>query len=133
MEVFVDTSAIYALLSQSDPRHGDAVDGLTALQRADATLVSSSFVLHETVSLLQARLGVGAVRRFSARVAPHLEAVWIDQELYARALSTLLSTESRKVSLTDWTSFEVMRERRIDHAFAFDDDFERQGFELIGR
>jgi len=32
-----------------------------------------------------------------------------------------------------WTSFEIMRRRGIGTAFAFDDDFARQGFELVPR
>ena len=131
MEVFVDTSAIYALLSKNDPRHADALRGLATLERSAASLVSSSFVLHETVSLLQARLGVEAVRRFAARIEPHLDIVWVPRAAYDRALSALLAADRREVSLTDWTSFEVMRARGMERAFAFDDDFERQGFELI--
>jgi len=31
----------------------------------------------------------------------------------------------------DWTSFELMRRRRVVRALAFDDDFVKQGFELV--
>jgi uncharacterized protein len=43
----------------------------------------------------------------------------------------VLAAGRRQISLVDWTSFTVMRERTITHAFAFDDDFERQGFETF--
>jgi predicted nucleic acid-binding protein len=58
----------------------------------------------------------------------------VDREgLYARAVSTLHAASKRQVSLTDWTSFEVMRKRGIEAVFAFGDHFEEQGFELISR
>jgi predicted nucleic acid-binding protein len=33
--------------------------------------------------------------------------------------------------LVDWVSFEVMRRERIESAFAFDADFDAQGFRTI--
>ena len=43
----------------------------------------------------------------------------------------LLAADKRNVSLTDWTSFEVMRDRGIDLAFAFDPGFAAQGFDVL--
>jgi uncharacterized protein len=43
----------------------------------------------------------------------------------------VLAAGRRQISLVDWTSFTVMRERSITHAFAFDNDFESQGFETF--
>lgn len=47
-------------------------------------------------------------------------------------MSALLGAGRGDVSLVDWTSFELMRERGTDAAFAFDDDFPAQGFTLLG-
>ena len=49
-----------------------------------------------------------------------------DRERQA-AVSSLLAG-SMKVSLVDWTSFEVMRAEGMREAFAFDEDFRKQGF-----
>jgi len=40
----------------------------------------------------------------------------------------MLAAGRRDVSLVDWTSFELMRQRGVDHAFAFDVDLDDQGF-----
>jgi predicted nucleic acid-binding protein len=127
----LDTSAIYALLVPEDEQHEHARGILASLDQTDVELVSSSFVLQETVALLQARIGVSAVRVFQERVFPVLEIEWIARDLYERAVATLLAASKRQVSLTDWTSFEVMRQRGIKAAFAFDDHFKEQGFELL--
>ena len=96
-----------------------------------ARLVTSSFVFLETVTLLQARVGVAAVRIFYRDVLPVLDLVWVGEDLLHRAMAALLASSHRKVSLTGWSSFVLMRERGIVHAFAFDEDFARQGFELV--
>lgn len=126
--IFVDTSAIYALLVAEDEKHDHAKAILASLPEDEANLVSSSYVLQETVALLQARIGVPAVRTFQQMAVPALEIVWITESLYQRAMAALLAAAKRGVSLTDWTSFEVMRERGIERAFAFDRHFAEQGF-----
>ncbi|MBM3463229.1 MAG: type II toxin-antitoxin system VapC family toxin [Armatimonadetes bacterium] len=129
--VFVDTSALYALMVSGDCFHKAAVETLAQLERKDAALISSSFVLQETVTLLQARHGMATVRSFHADFQPLLDIRWIEATLYERALAALLASGSRQVSLTDWSSFEVMRSEALDTAFAFDPHFQRQGFTLL--
>lgn len=129
--VFVDTSGIYAFLVPEDTNHRASLRVAKELEAEGVSLVSTSYVVHETVALLQARSGVDAVRRFHEAVVPGMEVVWIDAETHGRGMSALLAARNRKVSLTDWTSFEVMRDRGIDRAFAFDPHFRRRGFRLL--
>ena len=129
--VYLDTSAIYALLVPEDDEHERSRAILAFLDQMDAELVTSSYVLQETAALLQSRIGVSAVRIFQEKLFPVLEIEWITRDLYERAVVALLAASKRQVSLTDWTSFEVMRKRGIKAAFAFDDHFEEQGFELV--
>ena len=99
---------------------------------ADRTrLVASSYVAHETIALVHRRFGVEAVRRWKTLAEPLLEIVWIEQELHTRALAALLAAGKRDVSLTDWSSFEAMRSEEIRRVFAFDPDFDLQGFQTI--
>jgi predicted nucleic acid-binding protein len=129
--VFADTSALYAFLVAEDENHERAKSILAALRAEAPTLVSSSYVIQETVALLQTRIGVPAVRTFQQIVAPALEVAWIEGALHERAMAALLAAGKRDVSLTDWTSFEVMRDRGIERAFAFDPDFADQGFVVL--
>ena len=130
-EVFVDTSALFALLVETDENHQAAHAAVPSLRDHDASLVTSSFVVLETVTLLQSRIGVAAVRIFYRDLLPLLKVAWIDEDLLHRAMSALLASSRRRISITDWSSITLMRERGIVHAFAFDDDFARQGFELV--
>lgn len=130
--VFVDTSALYAVLDRDDRNHPLAARGWNRLLDgiADDTVegCTHSSVLVETTALVQHRLGMPAVRALHDLLVPVLEVVWVDPQLHRRAVAALLAADRRDVSLVDWTSFEVMRERGIDTAFAFDDDFAARGF-----
>jgi predicted nucleic acid-binding protein len=129
--VFVDTSAIYALLVAEDLQHARARAILAALHREDTSLVSTSFVVHESAALLKARIGISAVRTMHRDVLPVLDVEWVGATGFERAMLSLLSASRRDVSLADWASFDTMRQRGIDRAFAFDPHFTEQGFTLV--
>ena len=130
-EVFVDTSALYAWLVEADENHQAAIGAAPWLRSRGASLVTSSFVVHETVALLQARIGVAAVRIFYRDVLPLLDVVWVGEDLLHRSMAALLASSRRTISLTDWSGITIMREREIGQVFAFDGDFARQGLELV--
>src|SRR5207245_5944209 len=63
--VFVDTSAFYALADRTDRLHSSAVRFVETNERL---LVTSSFVVHETVTLIRMRLGHAAAVAFGRRL-----------------------------------------------------------------
>jgi predicted nucleic acid-binding protein len=133
--VFVDTSALYAGLDSTDANGARAAPIWTRLlhgvEVGTTELVTHSSVVVESVALVPRRLGMAATRVLLDEFVRSMTVVWVDAELHARATTALLAANRRDVSLVDWTSFEVMRERAIDVAFAFDDDFAKQGFTLL--
>lgn len=128
--VFVDTSALLALVVGSDEAHEEAREGFGRLRAERASLVTSSYVLVETYALLQSRIGLGAVRVFREAFAPLLDVLWVDEVVHEQALDALLLRDARRLSLVDATSFALMQAGRIDRAFAFDTHFREQGYTL---
>ena len=131
IEIFTDTSALYALLDRNDRVHRSAAIAFDRIDRETSELITTSYVVLETVSLVHARLGSAAVRDWRDTFEPLLTIEWISRDLHDRGMVALTSAAKRQVSLTDWTSFEFMRSRRIAKAFAFDPHFREQGFELL--
>jgi predicted nucleic acid-binding protein len=129
--VFVDTSALYALLDRNDAQHTKARKILKRLLEREALLLTHSYVLVETFALVQRRLGLEAVRALDRDLVPVLEVIWIDKGLHQEAVEALLSLERPSVSLVDQVSFALMRQRGLRSAFAFDDDFRQEGFKLL--
>jgi predicted nucleic acid-binding protein len=129
--VFVDTSAVLAFLSPTDESHEPARRAFERLQAREAPLVTTSFVLVEIYALLGRRMGLEAVETFRKDFAPLLEIVWVDADLHEAGLDLLSGRRIRDLSLVDAVSFLVMRQRRLDEAFAFDRHFRDEGFAAV--
>jgi predicted nucleic acid-binding protein len=131
--IFVDTSAFFAILDRDDDAHASARATWTTLLSRDRPplLLTSSYVLVESFALIQARLGLGAVRELQDALLPVVSVHWVQTHDHAAAVSVLLAANRRRLSLVDCTSFEIMRRLGIQRAFAFDSHFAEQGFELV--
>lgn len=128
MEVFVDSSALLALLDADEPRHAAAAKAWRRLLDADALLISSNYVLVEAIAVAQRRFGVAGARSLLQDFAPLFELVWVDQELHSRGIAAMLAASRRHLSLVDCVSFELMRARGLTNAFTLDRHFSEQGF-----
>lgn len=131
MTTFADTSALYAVLDADDAFHERARAAWSSLLSEDETLVATNYVLLETFALVQARLGIDAVRGFSDDLLPLIRTAWVTQEDHRGAVQALLAADRRELSLVDCSSFLVMRKLGLESAFTFDEDFEDQGFKTV--
>jgi predicted nucleic acid-binding protein len=129
--VFVDTSAILALLNADDSSHRAARRAFAALAREGARLFTTSYILVETYALLGRRHGREAINRFRHDFAPLLEVVWVDAELHEAGLDVLAKSAARSISLVDAVSFAALRARGAHRVFAYDRHFASAGFEPV--
>jgi predicted nucleic acid-binding protein len=128
--VFVDTSALYAVLDRDDSNHAQARAAWERLLKDGATLVTTNYVLVETSALVQHRLGVGALRTLHEDIIPLLTTEWVTESRHAAGVSAVLTAARKRLSLVDCVSFQVMREIGLREAFSFDAHFAEQGFEV---
>jgi predicted nucleic acid-binding protein len=131
VSAFVDTSAFYALLVRTDAGHGAVREAFGNLLDAGRPLWTTSFVIVETMALLQHRIGLAAARDFDEDVLPVVRVHWVDEALYRRGTDRLWREDRRHVSLVDSVSFEFMKGQGIVVALAIDPDFAAAGFELV--
>jgi len=129
--VFADTSALFALLVRNDYMHVQAGKIFAQCMHDEVQLLSSSYILVETMALLQRRVGMDAVIDFHEKIVPLLDIVWVDGEWHGKAMTRLLALQKREVSLVDCLSFVIMETREISHAFSFDRHFADYGFTLL--
>ncbi len=129
MSIFVDTSAIFAVLSSDDSNHEQAKQEWSNLLTREEELVSTNYVLVEVIALVQRRLGMEAIRIFETDVVSVLEIDWVSEVQHRTAMRKMLAASNRQLSLVDFVSFDAMRRLGIKTAFAFDEDFVQQGFE----
>jgi predicted nucleic acid-binding protein len=129
--IFVDTSALYALADRADPRHREAVGLFEAMLSEGEILLTHNYVLVEAIALVQHQIGLAPAIKL-AKSADGFEVMWVDRALHEDASQLLQRASQRRMSLVDHVSFLVMRERRVEQAFAFDPDFAAEGFRLVG-
>jgi predicted nucleic acid-binding protein len=131
MSVYVDTSALLAVLDADDQQHARAAAAWRTLIETEEELVVTNYVLVETFALVQGRLGLKAVRTLQQDIVPMLQVAWVTEEGHGAAVTALLTAARRRLSLVDCASFDTMRRSGLTRAFAFDRHFGEQGFEQI--
>lgn len=131
MIVFLDTSAVLAVLDTDEEHHKRASAAWERLIQSGAQIITSNYVVVETCALLQRRFGLEAVRTFCSDIEPMLRVEWVTQAQHGAARMALLTAARRKLSLVDCTSFQLMRELGVSRAFSFDRHFRELGFEII--
>ena len=129
--VFVDTSALLALLVVNDVAHEAARAAFERLRTREAALLTTSYVLVELYALVARRIGLAAVAEVRARLAPLLDVVWVTEDLHERALDLVLERGQSAFSLVDAASLLTIRDRRIHEVFAFDRHFEAEGLTQV--
>lgn len=128
--VFVDTGAWVALRYRRDQYHETARRLAERLERERFGLVTTEWVLGESVTLLKARGAVTAALALGESVFGGRLGHLVDStvERRARAWELFVRYKDRRVGWVDCTSFAVMEELGLRRFFGFDDDFVRAGF-----
>jgi len=106
MNCFTDTSAFYAVLDRDDENHPQAGRLWKKIIENEFRLVTTNYVIVETVALLQSRIGMEAVRVFHEDILPlvHQDAPkHSDQTLYSRS-------NSWKTALAASSLFNLLQE-----------------------
>ena len=129
--IFVDTGPFVAKYDVSDARHADAVRGFARIASEGRHWATSSFVLCETLTLLE-RFAGGKFAAQAGRLLHSSSLTIVEPELSDRkaALSLLEKYADQRAGYCDCVSFAIMRRLRLRDAFAFDRHFEQAGFGL---
>ena len=124
--IFADTGAWYAFVDKSDAHH---VAASQFVQNLTTPLVTSTYILDETVTLIKLHVGHSAAVRFgeSLRQQQIARLVKITEQDEDRAWEIFVRHHDKEFSFTDCTSFALMERLQVDTAFAFDDHFRQYG------
>ncbi len=127
--VFVDTSALYALVDRDDGHHKEAISIAQGLREQGSQILTTNYIVAETHVLILSRIGHHVARRWLRDLSLLQYQVTEDDQAAAKAL--ILTHTDKDYSLTDATSFSLMRRLGITRAFAFDDHFAQIGYEML--
>jgi uncharacterized protein len=125
--VFADTFYFFALLSDKDEAHAEAVEWSKAYH---GRLVTTEWVLIELADGLassQQRHLFPQIRR-DLLTNPRYQVISLDFQLYEQGLLLYEARPDKEWSLTDCISFVVMKRDGITDALTGDNHFEQAGF-----
>jgi predicted nucleic acid-binding protein len=129
MTAFVDTSFYIARIMPHDQWHEKAVRAA----RPGSTFLTSSLVINETVSLLQARGFSSAASAFlrETRLNQDISIVYPDAAMQCEGWDLFARWGSTGASAIDCVSFAMMRKLSLRKAFTFDEHFRVAGFDIL--
>ena len=131
MSVFIDTSAIIAFMLSDDAYYRQSYNIFSRLLEEKHIIISSNYLFLETLNLLNSRIGLEAVKLLRNNILPVIKIYWVDEQLHNNCMNIQIASNRKKISLVDYTSFEIMRKLDIRQAFTFDRHFKDMGFEMI--
>ena len=119
--IFVDTGAWIALINQRDQYHRDAVAVFEGLQQQEIRLLTTDYVIDETVTRLRYDTNHTLAVEFLNRIelleeTEILTIAEIDKNIFEQAKALFRQYDSVQLSFTDCTSFVICRANHISEA-----------------
>ena len=127
--VFVDSSALFALVDATDQWHDEARRALTALISQARPLFTSNLVLTETYALVSRHFGPAAALDWLQGFDFSL--VFQTPADHERASTLLSQHRGWGFSYVDTASFAIMEREATNTALAFDEHFRQYGWNLF--
>lgn len=129
-KIMVDTSALMALFNPEDQYHEEAIsfrDNFILLYKVK--LFTTNYIYSETMSHLT-MLGPKVLKRLdhTIRTPPKddplgMTEIWVEKNIIPEAVQIYFKYLEHDFSITDCTTFVLMKKHNILAAFSFDDDY----------
>lgn len=131
--LFVDTGGWMACVDADAPTCVQARAARDAALARGEVLVTTDFVMDETLTLIRVRLGLDAAEAWWRSVEGSRRVRWeqIDVGRAEKARHAFFRHSDKEWSFTDCTSLVVMRELKLKHALTTDHHFAQMGFQVV--
>lgn len=122
-----------ALINKKDQNHQRARDYYFENLSSGLILVSTNFVICETLNFLRSRISLQTAIKFrnSAYSSSVLEITYVTHDIEEEAFAIFKKYTDKDFSFTDCTSFATMKHLNLNAAFTFDKHFKHIGFEMF--
>lgn len=136
--LFLDTSGLFAYFHPDATEHTVAsafVDGIGNGEFPYRPLFTSTYVVDELVTLLQSKgRGEWAIDAYETLAASEsITVLGETDEAFAAVGDRLRTYAGEEISFTDHLCAVLMERERVDHVFAYDDDYARFGLTVVPR
>lgn len=131
--VFVDTGGWMACADRADPAYASCSAARDAVLEAGRALITTDFVVDETLTLIRFRLGLDAANAWWQQIDGSARLRWerVEHDRFERARQLFFHYRDKDLSFTDCTSIAVMRELKLRTVITTDRHFHQVGFEVL--
>lgn len=131
--VFVDTGGWMACADHADPAHAPCRTARDGALEAGQILITTDFVVDETLTLIRFRLGLRAANAWWHQIDGSARLRWerVESDRFERARSLFFHYRDKELSFTDCTSVAVMRELKLTTVLTTDHHFHQVGFDVL--
>jgi predicted nucleic acid-binding protein len=131
--LFVDTAGWMACADAADGAHSRCCAARDHALEAGQTLITTDFVVDETLTLIRMRIGMVAAEKWWHQIDRSSRVRWerIDSERFEKARHLFFQYRDKDFSFTDCTSSVTMHELRLTHALTTDGHFLQMGFHML--
>jgi predicted nucleic acid-binding protein len=129
--IYVDTSAFYAHLSADDESHEPVTRAFRHALGLEHRLAATSYVVAETMGLVQHRFGMAVLTRFVDDMLPLVHVRWVGSAEHAAAWALLRQVRKRSFTIVDASSAALMQRDGARSILALDQEFSRLGFDVL--
>ena len=125
--ILVDTGAIYAFVTRTDPHHEAAKSFVAAWLEQRGTFVLPDVVFAETMTLFKARLGARIALRVGRELRQNPDWSWrpLGQAGERDTWTLFQRYDDKEWSYTDCAILAVARRSKVQRVFAFDHHFDQ--------
>lgn len=131
--VFVDTAGRMACADRADPAYLLCCTARDAALEAGQILITTDFVVDETLTLIRFRLGLDAADAWWQQIDRSARLRWerIESDRFERARHLFFQYRDKDLSFTDCTSMALMRELKLTKVITTDRHFHQMGFQML--
>ncbi|MGO9243691.1 MAG: type II toxin-antitoxin system VapC family toxin [Verrucomicrobiia bacterium] len=131
--LFVDTAGWMACADAADPAHTRATTARDRWLEGKGVLVTTDYVIDETLTLIRFRLGLPAAEAWWKQIEGSARLQWepITPERAGNARALFFRYADKDFSYTDCTSFVVMQQLKLKQALTTDRHFKQIGFQVV--
>jgi predicted nucleic acid-binding protein len=131
--VFVDTGGWMACADRADPAHVSCCAARDSVMETGRTLITSDFVVDETLTLIRVRLGLDAASAWWQQIDGTGRLRWerVEDDRFERARHLFFQYRDKDLSFTDCTSLAIMRELKLTTVITTDRHFQQMGYEVL--
>ncbi len=120
-DILIDSDAFVGLFIEHDAHHVNIQSQIQNFHQARRKLVTTSFVVAETATVISRIKGQEVARRFLTYIrSGGIPVIFIDEALQRAAEQVFVSQDNKSTSMVDCSNVAVIEAFHIPHILSFD-------------